>query len=172
VPCCDYSSASPPIQVHSLDLARLQILCSSMNATNPQKLTNSKCVYACPQLSLTVWHLPFLGFSKDKDHRKKPVEPMLNSLVSCIRCANGNTAKLLLITGQWNFYYCSQCRRWSQSHYSARGALIPIENDRIENSLTWYWRTETELMQENQRALEWIRSIFLGKDYDERSKLV
>jgi hypothetical protein len=108
--------------------------------------------------------------SNNEDRPKRPPEPLLNSEVSCVHCATGKTAKLLLITGQWNFYYCSHCRRWSQSHYSSRGELLPIENQRIENSLTWFWRTETELMRENQRAMDWIRNVFFGRDYDEETQ--
>lgn len=97
---------------------------------------------------------------------------MLNSEVSCVHCANGKTAKLLLITGQWNFYYCYRCRRWSQSHYSSSGVTLAVENDRIENSLTWFWRTEMELMRENLRAMKWIQRVFFGKGDEEKSKLV
>ena len=43
----------------------------------------------------------------------------------------------------------------------------------MENSLTWFWRTESELMAENTRAMEWIHSVIWGKDSnEEKSKLV
>jgi len=43
----------------------------------------------------------------------------------------------------------------------------------MENSLTWFWMMERELMEENQRAIDWVRSIFTGRRYDEeKSELV
>jgi len=43
----------------------------------------------------------------------------------------------------------------------------------MENSLTWFWRNEKELVEENIRALKWIRSLFSGKGYEkEESKLI
>ena len=113
------------------------------------------------------------GFSKRKEQTdSKSVEPLINSEANCIRCSS-KTAKLLIVTGQWDFYYCYRCRRWSQANYSARHVLFPVEDGRMENSLTWFWRMESELMQENARAMEWINSVFWGKSDDkEKSDLV
>jgi late competence protein required for DNA uptake (superfamily II DNA/RNA helicase) len=115
--------------------------------------------------------LKFSGFSDDSP--KSPGEPAINSETSCVRCTSGEkSAKLLLITGEWNFYYCYRCRRWSRSHYSSKNVLLPVESSRTEKSLTWFWRTERELMEENARALAWIRSIFTGRNYeDEKNNL-
>jgi hypothetical protein len=103
-------------------------------------------------------------------------ETGINSDADCVHCRKGSmkTAKLLVVTGQWNFFYCYRCRRWSQSYFSSKEVLIPVDNKRMENSLTWFWQTEKEMMEENVHAIEWIRSIFTGKNYAEekRSELV
>lgn len=79
----------------------------------------------------------------------------------------------MIVTGQWDFYYCYRCRRWSQANFEARQILEPVEDARMEKSLTWFWRTESELMQENVRAMSWMHSVIWGKDdNDEESKLV
>jgi hypothetical protein len=103
--------------------------------------------------------LPFLG-RKDKTRSRSSDRP-INSEASCARCTT-MTAKLLIVTGQWDFYYCYRCRHWSQASYAAREALYPVNDDRMENSLTWFWRTESELMRENIRSMEWVHSIFGG----------
>ncbi len=119
----------------------------------------------------------FPGFPNgDEKENAKSSEPVINSEGICAHCSPASkTAKLLIVTGQWNFYYCYRCRRWSQSYYSAKSVLLPIENSRMEKSLTWFWKTEEELMHENLRAMEWIRSIFTGgrRSYGEdNSKLI
>lgn len=99
-------------------------------------------------------------------------EPVLNSVTNCSICPSGlKSAKLLIVTGQWNFYYCYRCRRWSRSHYSEeKEDLHPIEDARMQKSLTWFWMTESELMEENLRAMAWLGSIFTGKNYGEEKK--
>jgi hypothetical protein len=111
----------------------------------------------------------FLGSSKDNG-KSKSTDPALQSEATCAHCTTGKTAKLLLLTGAWNFYYCYRCRQWSRSHHSATGTLFPVEDKRTENSLMWYWRTETEIMEENIRSMDWIRSLFFGKSYDEEKR--
>jgi len=113
------------------------------------------------------------GFSRRKEKAdSKSEEPAINSEANCIRCST-ETAKLLIVTGQWDFYYCYRCRRWSQAHLTARQVLLPVEDRRMENSLTWFWRTESELMAENARAMEWIHFVIWGKDHsEEKSKLI
>ena len=125
-----------------------------------------------PHTHYSTLKLRFPGFSRDKE-KSKSEQPAVNSdVVSCVRCS-GRTAKLLLITGQFNFYYCYRCRHWYQSHFSARNTLWPVHNSRIENSLTWFWMSEREMMNENIRAIDWMRSIFTGRKPDEeKSKLV
>jgi hypothetical protein len=123
----------------------------------------------CSRLEKTL-KLP--GLSKRKDNRDpKSEEPLVNSETDCVRCAK-KTAKLLIVTGQWDFYYCYRCRRWSQAHYTARHVLLPMEDARMEKSLTWFWRTESELMQENVKAMNWIHSVIWGDDDQEENKLV
>lgn len=94
---------------------------------------------------------------------KKTREPLINSETSCALCSPGmKTAKLLIVTGQWNFFYCYRCRRWSKSTASDGNVLLPVQDPKMENSLTWFWRTERELMEANIRAMEWIHSVFIG----------
>jgi hypothetical protein len=117
----------------------------------------------------------FFSGNEKKNANSKPGEPMINSEGVCARCFPASkTAKLLIVTGQWNFYYCYRCRRWSQSHHSEGNRLLPVDDARMENSLTWFWKTEKELMEDNIRAVEWIRSIFGGRDgyVEDKRKLV
>jgi len=115
------------------------------------------------------------GFSKRK--RKTESETggsPIDSDVTCIICSSGpKTAKLLIVTGEWNFYYCYRCRHWSRSNDSSRNDFFPVGNSRTEKSLTWFWKSEKELVEENIRALRWIRSFFIGRGYEnEESNLV
>jgi hypothetical protein len=115
------------------------------------------------------------GFSK-RNRRTEPEsrESPIGSDVNCANCSSGaKSAKLLVVTGEWNFYYCYRCRHWSRSHDSSGTDLFPVGNTRTENSLTWFWRNEKELVEENIKALKWIRSLFSGRGYEnEESKLI
>lgn len=88
----------------------------------------------------------------------------MNSDIDCLICPakfrGMKSAKLLIVTGQWNFYYCYRCRGWFQAHYSMKNLVLRVENKKIENSLTWFWRSENEMIEENRRALEWVYSLF------------
>lgn len=113
-------------------------------------------------------------FGGDGKKNSKTGEPLIDSEGSCARCSPGKkTAKLLIVTGQWNFFYCYRCRRWSKSSASDGNLLLPVQDPKTENSLTWFWRTEKELMEANIRAMEWIHSIFTGSRLQEdKSNLV
>ncbi|MFI5421747.1 MAG: hypothetical protein ACHQ1H_12330 [Nitrososphaerales archaeon] len=88
----------------------------------------------------------------------------LNSNAECMICSpqtrKDKTAKLLIVTGQWNYYYCYRCRGWFQAHFSSKNLVLRVDNKRIENSLTWFWKSENEMIEENRRALEWVYSLF------------
>jgi len=95
---------------------------------------------------------------------------ILNSDVECAICPsksmNSKTAKLLIMTGQWNFYYCYRCRGWFQAHFSAKNRVFRVQNKKIENSLTWFWKSENEMIEENRKALHWVYSLFFGRRTD------
>src|SRR5271169_2791193 len=110
-------------------------------------------------------------FKRKNGVEKEGTESMLNPEASCIICSTGSgnkTAKLMVVTGQWNFYYCYRCRRWSQSHYSSKGITLPVTDQKIQNSLTWFWRSENEMYEENRRAMMWFRSLFTGRRYEDQ----
>ncbi len=110
-------------------------------------------------------------FKRKNGVKKQSFEAMLNPETSCIICSTkseNKTAKLLVVTGQWNFYYCYRCRRWFQTHFSSKEIALPVDDQKIQTSLTWFWRTENELYEENRRAIMWLRSLFTGKRYEDR----
>ena len=47
-----------------------------------------------------------------------------------------------------------------------------MEDARMEKSLTWFWRTESELMLENVKVMNRIHSVIWGNDDEEENKLV
>lgn len=158
----------------NLDVIIEQGSCKTINISEDRQIEHSLrrkriCKYRVPTTRLEV-RFPF--FFRNKESTDRGESPPKTE-AQCAHCPQGKTAKLLLITGEWNFYYCYRCRRWSRSHYTASALCTAVENSRIENSLTWFWRTETEIMEENARATQWIRSILTGRRYDEsQSELV
>jgi len=110
-------------------------------------------------------------FNRKNGVEKESAESTVNSEASCILCSprsENKTAKLLIVTGQWNFYYCYRCRQWFQAHFSSKEIVLPIRNQKIQTSLTWFWRSENELYEENRRAMMWFRSLFTGRRYEDR----
>jgi len=114
------------------------------------------------------------GDEKKTKDSKTEGQSLINSEGSCARCSSSKkTAKLLIVTGQWNFFYCYRCRGWSKSSASNENFLLPVEDPKMENSLTWFWRTEKELMEANIRAMEWFHSVFTGSRLrEDKSNLV
>jgi hypothetical protein len=95
----------------------------------------------------------------------------LSSDIECVICPPrsqiSKTAKLLIMTGQWNFYYCYRCRGWFQAHFSSKNLVFRVQNKKIENSLTWFWKSENEMIEENRKALHWMYSLFFGRKAEE-----
>ena len=94
----------------------------------------------------------------------------LNSDTECLICpaaTRTKSAKLLILTGQWNFYYCYKCRGWFQAHYSSKELVLRVDKEKTANSLTWFWRSENELIEENRRAMQWVYSLFSRRRAEE-----
>ena len=94
-------------------------------------------------------------------------EPQINSTTFCPICSgvsrgSTKTAKLLIITAEWNFYYCYRCRGWYQVHYKMRNFAFRVPSKKLENALTWFWMSESELIEENRKTLNWVHNLLRG----------
>ncbi len=62
----------------------------------------------------------------------------------CPACAR-NTARLLLESVLYEFYYCYSCREWSKGRYPNPKTIFPVREIRLAKALTrfYVWRLES-----------------------------
>jgi len=56
-------------------------------------------------------------------------------------------------------------------HYSTKNLALRVANKNVENSLTWFWKSENEMIEENRRAFQWVYSLFFGRPADTEESL-
>jgi len=110
------------------------------------------------------------GKRDEDDSRADREEYFFSTTAECVSCRPGSgtkTAKLLLETGEWTFYYCYRCRGWFRKHYRIAHLEIPIRDKMLIKSLNWFYMSEMQFMGIAQemntsvrRALEKLKGLF------------
>ncbi len=100
-------------------------------------------------------------WTKDEDDDDGEYYPYSN--VRCITCSSQSgikTAKPLLDSGEWTFYYCYRCRGWFQKHYRIKHLKIPIRDRAMLKSLHWFYLSELQFAEMAQSMNSWVRRFY------------
>ena len=85
----------------------------------------------------------------------------------CVFCQipGRNTAEMLYMSTEWNYFYCYRCRGWFKRHFSDSKSFLPVRSRMEVKRLTWIYTTRMTSVYEVRRLSEGMDDVrrFVGK---------
>jgi hypothetical protein len=100
---------------------------------------------------------PFAG-ENGEDHPSGAEKPDIDR--ECPACTKPS-ARLLIESALYDYYYCSHCREWSRGRYPHPKAISPVGDIRLSRALTRFYLWKLEFAEQTQ-VTKSLRSVWRG----------
>ena len=88
---------------------------------------------------------------------------MRNADTRCVFCWNiteRNTAEMLYVSQEWDYYYCYRCRGWFKRHYGNKKVVLPVRDKRDIRHLTFAYVSNMQRIETNAQFARSLHSVW------------